>query len=543
MTTRPGSHPDELISAAVSGDLTDAERLELDTHLESCPTCRETLAAWTEQRRLISGVRHIPVPGDLGARVRTGIETGAFATPWWRRPGLLVGVGASLATVTAAVMAVVVFGNLPGGGVGSTTSPSPTGSLVASLEPSVSAEPSVAATPTASPSPPPAAGPDPDYLLAFAGPSDSLVLTLREADGTTRKELPTPGGPPLHAAVSPDGVWIAYITRVGEKGTNMLWAANVESGDAVELGESLADSPFLQGLFWSPDSRYLTYTIADWQGDAGTDAWLFDTSDQSVEQLTQLGDGYAASWRTLPNGESRPWVSGATFNDGAPASFELPADLEAVDKPIALGDAPAAPVFQPLWNRDGNAVIFWEGSMRAIPESGPHHFLFAQGGQPMIAPAGERWWNAAAALFSDVTVGLNGFESAAITWGNTDSYAVWNAAWTGTPQSSDGSYPDRNRVYFSHLSDPRNIQQGHALDLADIPQDCGGAPCYVSSVAISPADTDYLALTIGYPLPGDLAQPKAELRIIKRNTGTVADEIATTYAGPPEGWWGPAVYR
>ena len=50
---RPGDHPDELISAAVSGDLTDQEQARLDAHLGTCERCRQTLADWTEQRRLV----------------------------------------------------------------------------------------------------------------------------------------------------------------------------------------------------------------------------------------------------------------------------------------------------------------------------------------------------------------------------------------------------------------------------------------------------------------------------------------------------------
>jgi anti-sigma factor RsiW len=113
MTMRRGNdHPDELISAAISGDLTDDEQVRLDAHLATCETCRQTMAAWTDQRRLVSELRQPPVPRDLGPRIRAGIESGAFAVPWWRRNGLLVGVGASLATVAAAVLAVVVISDL-----------------------------------------------------------------------------------------------------------------------------------------------------------------------------------------------------------------------------------------------------------------------------------------------------------------------------------------------------------------------------------------------------------------------------------------------
>ena len=57
MTFRPGDHPDELISASLTGDMTDAERSSLESHLASCEHCRDTLAAFTQSRKLLSGMR------------------------------------------------------------------------------------------------------------------------------------------------------------------------------------------------------------------------------------------------------------------------------------------------------------------------------------------------------------------------------------------------------------------------------------------------------------------------------------------------------
>ena len=73
---------EELISASLTGDLTDAERERLDAHLDTCAACRATLAAFADQRRIVSGLRHIAPPRDLGARVRAGrrarCDSGSF---------------------------------------------------------------------------------------------------------------------------------------------------------------------------------------------------------------------------------------------------------------------------------------------------------------------------------------------------------------------------------------------------------------------------------------------------------------------------------
>src|SRR5918996_2836860 len=109
---RPGEHPDELISASLTGDLTSAEQIALEGHLAGCERCRQTLAAFGEERRLISGMRHVPPPRDLGARVRSGIESGRSGSlPWWRHTSLLLTGTAVLGTVAAGLLAVVVLSN------------------------------------------------------------------------------------------------------------------------------------------------------------------------------------------------------------------------------------------------------------------------------------------------------------------------------------------------------------------------------------------------------------------------------------------------
>ena len=146
---RPGEHADELISASLTGDLTEVERATLEQHLAGCERCRGTLAAFREERRLISGMRHLPPPADLGARVRAGIDAGADGSlPWWQRRSTLVAVVGSLGAVAAGLLAVVVFSNLRG--PVATASATPSASV--SLEASISLEPTPSASIVATPS-------------------------------------------------------------------------------------------------------------------------------------------------------------------------------------------------------------------------------------------------------------------------------------------------------------------------------------------------------------------------------------------------------
>ena len=65
-------------------------------------------------------------------------------------------------------------------------------------------------------------------------------------------------------------------------------------------------------------------------------------------------------------------------------------------------------------------------------------WLFSRGRRPVLAEhrldgADDGPFHSERALFSDVTIDRDAFTSAAIAWGlDGDSYAVWNAQWTGS---------------------------------------------------------------------------------------------------------------
>jgi hypothetical protein len=539
----------ELISASLRGDLTADERARLDAHLDGCADCRATLAAFSDGRRIVAGLRHVPPPRDLDARVRAGIERGTEGgLPWWRRqPMVFAGVGGGAALVAGALLAVVLLNRPDGPSVGQATptasavSPSATAPVIV---PSPSANSSARPTIVASPSePPPPASPEPDVFVAVTGPFDDPSLTVRDAEGAELLEADAPSGEPIAAELSPDGQWLAVITVRGLSGQNEVRAIRIADappgapsspvgvGATVPLGPTKAGGPFLEHLFWSPDGTALAYTLQDPE-DGSIDAWLFEPASGTRRQLTDVGNAYAASW-VAAEGPSLLWVSEA---GETPRSYLITpsASDEAVD-PTTSPYPHAEDVFQPLVSPDGDLVIFWSGQM-SQPEAGEWSFI--QAGQAWVADnvhdgAGGYTFDNARKLFSDLTIGRDGFESAAIAWGDdSDAYAVWDAAYTGT---TDGTYPDRNRVYFSHASDPEAIRADHALDAADLPADA-----FVVDVKVSPTGR-HLVVTAGRPRPGDLAPATADLLLITRNTGSTADEV-TTLGSADDGWFGPAAF-
>jgi len=529
-----GNHVDELISASLTGDLTDVERVELDAHLVRCETCRATLAAFSAERRILSGLPVAEPPSDLSARVRTGIESGRFGSPWWRRPGGLVAIGASLAAVAAAVLAVVVFSNVQFGPVGQqSASPQPSGSTAPSASAVESAPPSVAPTPV----PEMALGPgELGYLSLNGAPLEALRLTfINDATGDSI-DAGSVSGPPIAGRLSPDGQWLAYITQKGETGANEVWALHLADGEVTHLGCS-SSAPFTDRLTWSPDSRYLAYTLVgvDLGSDAGceaatdgTDVWLFDASRDARTQFTTAGNAFGAAFvANADTGEAQLWVS---FGMAEPQS----ALLQVPDAgPFRETGEQAPGVFMPLFSPDGSRAIFWKGTMTS--NGGSWHF--SAGGMPQMSgdfrSAGPASPWVGIPLFTDlVPVGGEAFSSGNFAWGlDSDQFAFWDGAWTGAPQSADGTYPSQQDVYVGRIS--TGLLTSASRLALERPADA-----FMVHLAFASGGS-LVAATIGLPSAGIGDPPSAYLQEVPLD-GSAPREIGGGVEPPP--WNGPAVY-
>lgn len=593
MSFSNGRHPEieELISASLHGDLTAEERRRLDAHLDGCATCRDTLASFAEQRRIMAGLRHVPPPRDLGARVRAGIESGAATRHWWQRPpAIFAGVAGSLAVVAGALLALVLLdtpANDPEVGRTSPTpsvavaTPSPAEETLAPLETPAPATPvptlpPASIAPDATPEPVPSAvpaqeTPEPEIFLAVASPSaDEAAMTLRASDTAEGGEPapttltaveapeetpPSETGVPIAAELSPDGQWLAYIVDLGLSGFTEVRATHlgvpsddpeasppIESevavGTTLTLARSVSGSPFVEHLFWSADGARLAFTAVDREG-GGTDAWIFDAASGQASALTDTGTAYAGSWAVAEDGTPLLWVSTAAES---PESHLLAVSggpdgvIEPVD-PVEVARA-TANVFQPIVSPNGALVIYWAGRMQ---QQDGGEWAFTDGGAPWLAenrPDEEQGapFSSAREVFRDVTIRQNAFTSAAIRWApDSDAYVIWDAAWAGETQDPENQYPDVTRVYLTRASDPRGMTSAHAIDTADVPEGS-------TVVDVKVAGTGrHLAITARKPTPGDLAAPEAELFLVTRNTGDVADE-RETLGSEPEVWFGPAVF-
>lgn len=527
---------EELISASLTGDLTGTEAADLAAHLGACDRCTATAAAWADSRRLLSGVRHVPAPRDLGARVRAGIEGGRLVDlPWYRRPVFAV---ASVGALAAAALVLAVVVSLPNEPPPVATSPS---ASAVSPSPSVSASVEATATPAPTASvEPPLAPTAPDYRVeyAFNVPGDitqgTTLRIVEQATGDVVRTLTTGNeifaGMPTEAKVSPDGSWLALRLFQDGKGTELLYAVQLDGDGVVALGESIPD-PFAASVSWSSGPPLLAYTLVEAENGAA-DAWIFDPSTTGTTRLTNTGDAYAASWWPSDTSGMRLWISRASGSQ--PMSYaisldpgeDIPVDVDPASSPAV--QAVASDVFAPLWSADGANVLFWSGAMEQTPVG----WRFVDdGGVLELGVAAD--FEALAARSTPVFAGyLDGLASARMAWNpSSNAYAVWAAA-----GSDDPAYPDETRVYFAAFAqrtDPL-LDATRVLDVADIPD--GGR---VLDVALAP-DARHLALTVSYPIAGDLAQPVAELILVTRNYGGESD--MTEALGPSGIWVGPGIY-
>ena len=123
-----------LAAADVSGELNEAERTELESHLASCPSCRQEAARMRlDNGALLAASADVPVPEATRAAVVAAIGLGRRAI--W--PGL---AAAALLIIALAGTAFVAGSGGPSTGP-SSPAPSPASSQSPSAVPSSSGPP------------------------------------------------------------------------------------------------------------------------------------------------------------------------------------------------------------------------------------------------------------------------------------------------------------------------------------------------------------------------------------------------------------------
>lgn len=530
-----GQHPEELLSASLTGDLSQTERASLDAHLAGCGQCRDTLEAFAEERRLIGGLRDVTPPRDLGARVRAGIEgRGPAAVPWWRRPATLVGAFASVATVAAAALAVVVFTNALDGPIGATGQPSASASAaVASqdIRPTATQLPSLAPTPEPTAPPPVALEPGQiGYLQLDGEPLSELDLGfVNDATGEVT-DLGTASAAPWSAAISSTNEFVAYTVDVGLTGARQLRITRLSDGMTEVLGCTVPRA-FANRMVWSDDGRWLAYTLTpidlgesvDCGGVVGdgnrTDAWVYDAAATGqATRLTDSGNAFVGDFAPSSDDLSYPLLISYAAEEPYTEEVAVATDRE----PVRIDG-----VFLPLVAPDASRALYWVGQMGQAADGGWH---FVAGGLPYASTepqSGQESWSGEP-LFVDLEpVGGAAFESGEFAWSRDGTLVgFWLGEWTGAPQSDDAAYPSSKDVYVGRIADGLSQDSRLALELTELQA--------IVDVAIDPGTRSAL-VTVVQSSAGDLAVPASTLYLVPVDGGE------PTILGTGASWTGPAV--
>jgi anti-sigma factor RsiW len=98
--TGQGGHLDELLTAHLDGELDDAERAEVETHLASCADCRRELEALRHVRSVLRGAPAVDPPFGFFERM-----TSRRRRPRWIAAASVAGIAAAWIVVVGFVLA------------------------------------------------------------------------------------------------------------------------------------------------------------------------------------------------------------------------------------------------------------------------------------------------------------------------------------------------------------------------------------------------------------------------------------------------------
>lgn len=162
---------------------------------------------------------------------------------------------------------------------------------------------------------------------APAGSAEPSVFTA--ADIVREREVYSP-------VLSPDGAWVAYLTRVNDREADArnadLWMASLDGRQNLRLTRSTVNE---SRPGWSPDGRYLSFLAPGGQRDvAGREEpsprqlWLLDRAGGEPEQLTAF-EGDVADYAWSPDGKRLAVVAWD-------ADSRKPATRDATPPPIVI---------------------------------------------------------------------------------------------------------------------------------------------------------------------------------------------------------------
>jgi Tol biopolymer transport system component len=164
------------------------------------------------------------------------------------------------------------------------------------------------------------------------------------ADGTGERRLTKGNKDEYHAALSPDGRKLLYVSEVN--GSRDVWIADADGQNAVPLTDDpgTEDQPA-----WAPDGRQIAYAAFPKEG-GSFDLWLVNADGSGRRRLTATpANEIFPAWH--PNGEDIVYVTDASGN------FDLYAINVRDGRTRPLVTSPDHEA-RPAWSPDGTKLAF-----------------------------------------------------------------------------------------------------------------------------------------------------------------------------------------
>ena len=241
-----------LAAADVSGELNEVERAELESHLASCPSCRQEAARmWLDQGALVAASAEVPVPDATRAAVVAAIN---------RRPARAIWPGLAAAALLIIALAGTAF---VAGSRGPSVLPPP---------------PAPSPAPSRSPSPPPSSTPVPSSTPAPSPPVISVngAYAYLTSSGAERRDSVS-----VRDTDPASGTWSRLVPPDGASLGGPVTCLEIDGQDAWLAGPATEDS---DGENWRAALLFVHDSgLAGGEGDLAV-AWITDPG-QSLETM------------------------------------------------------------------------------------------------------------------------------------------------------------------------------------------------------------------------------------------------------------------
>lgn len=208
----------------------------------------------------------------------------------------------------------------------------------------------------------PVFSPDGSKIIFFSDQDGGTDIFSINPDGSNLTNLTnTPDYIEDVYEFSPDGSKLAIIRFTNDWSQSALVITDQDGNYQAEYDFTSSGTPYIDGLSWSPDGRWLLFLG---QKNTAYDHYSFNLDTETLVQLTSDGKGnYDSNWQPLPNAPPVAVDDSVSVTSNTPASIDVLAND--TDEEALSGENLVVSV-QPSYG----AAFVVDGKVQYIPSDG-----------------------------------------------------------------------------------------------------------------------------------------------------------------------------